>query len=900
MRHLMRNHAWLVVAAAVIISGAARPSMAAAVATDYNVVWTTPSTNSQGSMPLGNGDLGVNVWIENNKDLVFYLSKTDAWDENGSLLKLGKVRVSLPANTFVASGGFQQQFRFQDGTIQIDAGQGSAATTVKLWIDPSNPVVQVDVQRASAFTPTVTYEPWRTARRQLSGQEMDMAYGEYGSPTPTYVEADTTVGGQTNDILWYHRNERSVWTKNLQVQGLDPATTVGADVLMHNTFGAKITGANLVNVNSTQLTTSQATTHQVISVSALTAQTDTAQQWIDQLNQRIAQTESTPYDQRKAANDQRWSEFANQSYIRVTAGPNAAAVSQGYALQRQLNAFAGQGASPIKFNGSIFTVDTNGRTDLGAEDNLGPDYRRWGGAYWEQNTRFPYWSMLQNGQFQQMQPLFDMYLNNLNLAKERVKTYYGPQAQGAYFPEVMTHWGTWTSTNYGWSKSNPKDGVSDNQYIRYEWQGGIEVTAMMLQYYDYTGDHQFVQNKLLPLATEIVNFYDTHYGRLNGKLNITPAQALETWWSVVNPQPEVAGLHYVLDKLLALPDSDTTAAQRAQWTRLRGELPDLPTRVVSGKTIYSPGQTYSSNHNTENPELYGVFPYLMSGVGKSTLQMGIDTFNNRSFSGNSGWRQDSIDAALLGLSSTAQSLVAASFLAKDAGSRFPGFYGPNYDWIPDQDHPDVASIALQRMLIQVDGDQVLFFPAWPTNWDVEFRQFGPKGKIFMGDYESGAVKWMDPGADGLLSRMDYQRIMTNIGYNNQLNVGNLASLLKGDVNFDGRVTDADRAALFAAAAELGIDTSAWVLLQPGDANGDGTVNGADLNTVLSNYNQTDMDWSHGDFNFDGTVNGTDINTVLSYYNRTSGVGAAVPEPSALLLAIAGLAGLLADAWRKGK
>ena len=54
---------------------------------------------------------------------------------------------------------------------------------------------------------------------------------------------------------------------------------------------------------------------------------------------------------------------------------------------------------------------------------------------------------------------------------------------------------------------------------------------------------------------------------------------------------------------------------------------------------------------------------------------------------------------------------------------------------------------------------------------------------------------------------------------------------------------------------------------PGDANADGTVNGADLNTVLSNYNQTGMDWWHGDFNDDGTVNGTDLNTVLSNYNQ---------------------------------
>jgi fibronectin-binding autotransporter adhesin len=79
----------------------------------------------------------------------------------------------------------------------------------------------------------------------------------------------------------------------------------------------------------------------------------------------------------------------------------------------------------------------------------------------------------------------------------------------------------------------------------------------------------------------------------------------------------------------------------------------------------------------------------------------------------------------------------------------------------------------------------------------------------------------------------------------------------------------------------------------GDANLDYSVNGTDLNAVLSNYNQSGASWSNGDFNYDGMVNGTDLNTVLSNYNQHVAVGAAVPEPSTLLLTFAALAGLLA-------
>jgi hypothetical protein len=97
-----------------------------------------------------------------------------------------------------------------------------------------------------------------------------------------------------------------------------------------------------------------------------------------------------------------------------------------------------------------------------------------------------------------------------------------------------------------------------------------------------------------------------------------------------------------------------------------------------------------------------------------------------------------------------------------------------------------------------------------------------------------------------------------------------------------------------------VDMGAYEVVPPGDANGDGTANGTDLNTVLSNYNQTGASWRNGDFDGNGTVNGTDLNTVLSNYNTSLGIGAAVPEPSTLALLGVGAINVLSYGWQRRK
>ncbi len=80
----------------------ASPRLLAAPVDAYNVVWSSPSANHHGSMPLGNGDIALNAWMTADGDLHFYISKTDAWDDNARLVKVGKVRVHFDPNPIAA------------------------------------------------------------------------------------------------------------------------------------------------------------------------------------------------------------------------------------------------------------------------------------------------------------------------------------------------------------------------------------------------------------------------------------------------------------------------------------------------------------------------------------------------------------------------------------------------------------------------------------------------------------------------------------------------------------------------------------------------------------------------------------------------------------------------------
>ena len=662
----------------------------------YNVQWDTPGPTSAQSMPLGNGDIGLNVWVEQNGDLAFYISKTDAWGgeldaqkdpwmkQGGVLMKLGAIHVSVSPNPLAKSTPFKQILKLHNGEILVQEGEGKAAVKLRVWVDANHPVIRVEAQSGSPVTVNVKLDNWRAG------------------------QTDTVFADQKNRIAWYHHNSA---TTNQHLANL--------------TFGATVKGKGLVSKGASALQSGKVTS-QLISIYPLTAVAGNGKEWLSKLEKQSVGIEKLALEQTRTAHQKWWQQFWGRSHIFLHGDEQANQVTQGDILQRFVTACAGRGTDPIKFNGSIFVVDNPNWKHDGKPDPQNADFRAWGGQYWFQNTRAMYWPRLMAGDFDMMLPLFNMYAKILPANEAQVKKFYNHG--GAYFAETAPFWG-------GLDFMGPD--VKAN-YTNHYFTPILELSMMMLDYYEYTGDTQFAKQTLLPVATAGLQFFDQHFGRdSTGKLLLDPDNSIERFWKVHNPAPDIAGLHAVLSRVIKLPAALVDDKTRQQWQKLYSQLPPLPVAVDKKVLLPYTGPQTAKSFNSENPELYAIYPFRLYGIGKPDLDLALNTFNARKQRAKGCWVQDPIQAAMVGLPDVAKDYVSFAFTRKSPDLKFPAFWASGNDYHPDEDNGGNGENGLQQMLMQADGKKITLLPAWPGDWDADFKLNAPynttvEGKVVKG------------------------------------------------------------------------------------------------------------------------------------------------------------------------
>ncbi len=507
------------------------PANALADVSRYDVIWTTPSHDSLGSMPLGDGSTGLNVWVEEDGDLLFLMGRSDTPDHR----KVGRIRVKLTPNPFERGQPFRQHLDLHNGQILIDAGPVS----LRLWVDafrtdPSRTVVRLEGRSRTPMNVDVEFELWRKIETVSR---------------PEHRAGDVVLSDGTDRIVWWQAREHPAFAGML-------------------TIGGVLKGAELRRVGPRKVATRE-TIEQIDLVICIHAEGyETPTQWVEAADQESARAVAAPRGEAWGAHAAWWHEFWQRSWIRPEGFGSADMIAQRYAIQRFIFACSSRGTFPPLYNGSLFKMDVPAGAHLFLAPKVAhdPDWRAWGPQYMGQNTRHQYWPLLTSGDFDLIQPLPRLLRGQLKGARILVWETMGHE--GALHTEISyAELRTWSKDDLAplpTARRGIRPAEAPDQkfwHLQHHWLSGPEWTCILLDEYLHTLDRRLLDAVVLPCAEQFVTFYDRHYPRRDpsGKRRIYPAGAVETYnkarssyynfpqeEDVLNPTTEVSALRYLL------------------------------------------------------------------------------------------------------------------------------------------------------------------------------------------------------------------------------------------------------------------------------------------------------------------------------------------------------------------
>lgn len=727
----------------------------------YNPCWNTQSLNSSESMPCGGGDVGMNVWVENN-EVMLYLSRPGTFDENNAFLKLGRVRLSFQPDPFEGAT-FRQVLKLREGYVEIEAVKNGKKTTLEVWANVHTPVAEVAVRSDEPLTMRATYESWRVKPLVWTeaGQiRASIAFRD--APIKATIFPDS-IRLEQNRVLWYHRNrEKTLFDITVAQQSLNPVKDKLWNPLRNLTFGGYMEGQGLISDGTVEgkyldtqykgykLKSEHPVKQQNLSIVMHTAQTETLAEWESALMKTGKEYKAVAKQLKKKSREW-WNEFWDRSYV-VINQDSASSKSPSWQVGRNYQLFRYQlgcnayGKLPTKFNGGLFTYDPS---LVDKRFSYTPDHRDWGGGtHTAQNQRLVYWPMLKSGDFDMMKPQLDFYRNALVNAELRVREYWGHE--GACFTEQLEWFGLPMAGSYGWNRpSLLSPGIQDNAWIDYEWDTVFEFCKMALDLHFYKGANI---EEYIPLIEKCLTFYDVHYQYLasrrtknplngEGKLILYPSTGCETYKMAYNAANTIAALQCVANQLLQLPEKYLTPDKRKHWKGFLKRIPDIPFRMCNGHRTIAPAVVWERINNVEITQLYPVYPWGLYGIGLPDLETAVNTWkygvDNANQKNYISWHQDAIFCARLGLTEEAKEITLKKMT--DAPRRYPTFWGPGHDWVPDHNWGGSGMIGIQEMLMQTVGEKIYLFPAWPKEWNVRFKLHAPDNTVVECLYEDGKI-----------------------------------------------------------------------------------------------------------------------------------------------------------------
>lgn len=690
------------------------------IADRYKIVWTTPGRGSEDSMPLAGGILGLNVWVEDG-DLLFLIGSPNCLDEKGMQTKLGLIR--LHPEPAVFSAGFRQELDLYRSEITVSgATPGGKPATIRLWCGVFQPVIHAELAAGEPLSLTASYETW----------------------------SNYNAKSVSRGIQWSRRlpadNPRRL--ADMKAQGVTEFAHTVPDPLSDLTIGGWMTAPGMehlgtgagklngMNLRTWRLRTAQPVTTLDLRISLRMEQDRSPEAWESAL---VAMPDAD-----RAATLAWWQDFWDRSHIVINPGATPDdpvwQVGRNYQLCRYLLAANRNGRAMTLFNGGNFPCTGN------------PDARNWDGCqFMGQNQRLVYWPMLKAGDLDLLKVAMDFYRDRTDLRRHHARKFWA--VDGVTYPEPFSIFGLDAI-------GTTPDGRSIPDHLHHHYTSGMEFALMMLRACSFgTADPK----EWTGPALGIISYYDSFYQKVRaaktgrpldagGRLVIYPSDACEPYHGCTNNTDVIAGLTALTRELLALPAG---ALPPERITFLKGfekRLPAFPMKEKDGRKYFAAADSWEwvfENGNMDFPQMYICFPFDHLFLGRDDMSLARNTWELSAIKPavqhqNQCWYQSAINLARMGDTALAAKYTVAKF--HHESKRFPVFYrscyaGGNRDFchVPDTDHGGVAMTALQEMLMQTDGRRILLGPAWPREWNCDFKLHAPFQTTVEGRVANGSL-----------------------------------------------------------------------------------------------------------------------------------------------------------------
>ena len=711
-----------------------------------DVLYTTPSPEPWEAMPVGGGDLSAMVRWDGSLHL--HLTKSDCWGYQAppdaplgtrvfNNVSPGHVHLTFGPGAAEAAGRrFRQRLDLYRGRILVEIGDGDRSTQIQVWGHPELRVLVVEVLDPTGLLRPVGVElsEWRDTMEVTCTEARLQAREVQTRPARPHL-----AGTGMADYF---------------PEGVDPLAGRGTAVIVGTPDTESPLCRSEDQVAALTLPDKRPTVSRVLIACAVTESGDP----LKAAQAELEKAEALTADALRRQQRDWWVEYWGRSFVRVT-NPDRTAqwLNAAYYVHLYTLGCTNRGSVPAKWDG-------------GAGLMRG-DERNWGICEWVQEVRFTFMPLYAANRLEMARGLCDFYSGMAPYLWVQTERMW--DLPGLWIPETATPWGhveDWVL------EESPDAGVNDhywdwnpetapygrfhhfNPYIGFLFTAGLEVCQHYLTWVRYSGDETFLRDQAYPVLRGVCDFATNllHKGD-DDRYHLDPGNALETWWMVRDPADTLDGLHVILPEAIRLADEYGEGSEMTErWREVLAALPE-PSRgwwredstLCLEEDVYAPAAASSApvkRVNAENPQLYRVYPFGLSGIGSADYELARRTFEKRICVLAHGWSMDAIWAAKLGLGEEACSLLARH-AARYNRYRYGGWDSNDNSGFPNGlavapflDAGGLSAFALQEILLQSHGGVLRIAPAVSGAWSGTFRLRGEGGFLVTAHISDGVVR----------------------------------------------------------------------------------------------------------------------------------------------------------------